>query len=58
MKLLSKMKELMKEVGCQTEEEIVQMMNDPNNQHPLIVDLRELFQKLDSSKRGEKSYEK
>ena len=54
---MSKMKELMKEVGCQTEEEIVQMMNDSNNQHPLIVDLRELFQKLDSSKRGEKNYE-
>lgn len=43
----------MEELGCETEDELVSMMNDPNNQHPLIVELRELFYALDSFKAGE-----
>ena len=50
---MSNLEELMKDLGCDSKEGLVDMMNDPNNQEPLIVELRELFYELDSFKAGE-----
>ena len=50
---LSKLEEIMEELGCDSKEELVSMMNDPDNHNPLIEDLRELFYVLDSFEAGD-----
>lgn len=47
------MEELILYLGCENEIQLLRMVLDENNQQPLIAEIRELFEQLDLSKKGE-----